>query len=128
MKISATPLSPRLTPARTAAVHEALTRFVQQEVGRQRRAVAIQGQRLPPGHPDLALRGWANPDAVAERIVQTTIASIGTREPSQVAAARDAIRRGFTYAERILSGLPSVAVETRKLVEQKFEKLFMANY
>lgn len=128
LKVTSSAFTPRPSPNRTAILHEALTRFVQQEVGRQRRAVAIQGERLPLGHPDLSLRGWANPDAVAERIVQTAIYSLGTQEANQLMAAREAIRKGFAYADRIMSGLPAVAEETRKLVELKFEKLLRQSY
>ncbi|MFZ5815060.1 MAG: hypothetical protein ACOY93_07120 [Bacillota bacterium] len=127
MRVGAASAASPLASQRSAVVLDALTDFVRREVGRQRRAAEIEGKRLPYDHPDLVLRGWGNPNAVASRIVQTAIASVG-REQSQLLAAREAIRRGFTLMDRVLGGLPPVSEETRKLVELKFEKFFHQVY
>lgn len=127
VKVGAASVTAQVSPKRPAIVAEALTDFVRREVGRQRQAMAIKDQPLPVDHPDLVLRGWGNANAVADRIVQTTVASVG-KESTQLLAAQEAIRRGFTLMERVLGGLPAVSEETRKLVELKFERLFDQAY
>jgi|GEM_PF-4069297 len=109
----------RLRGGRRASSVDEFRLFVQRHVLEQ---VRVSAELQEAARLELSAGGYWSAEAVANRILGFAQAMAGG-DRERLKGALEAVRRGFSAAERILGRLAPVSDETRRLVEERLALL-----